>query len=143
MLPGRPQIFHGRDSELNDITQKLVHEPARIVILGPGGIGKTSLARAALHHPDVTATYGDCFFVSCDSALTSIELAAQIGAYIGLEPGKNLTKPVIQYFSKKSTCLLVLDNLETTWEPLASRESVEEFLSLLTDIDHLALMVSI
>ncbi|KAJ7832787.1 P-loop containing nucleoside triphosphate hydrolase protein, partial [Mycena olivaceomarginata] len=142
MLPGRPQIFHGRDSELNEISQMLAHESARIAILGPGGIGKTSLARAALHHPDVTAKYGDCFFVPCDSALNSIELAALIGAYIGLKPGKDLTKPVIQYFSGKSTCLLVLDNLETTWEPLVSRKSVEEFLSLLTDIDHLALMIT-
>jgi hypothetical protein len=35
-----------------------------------------------------------------------------------------------------------VDNLETVWEPLDSRGDVEEFLSLLTDIKHLTLIVS-
>ncbi|KAJ7918254.1 hypothetical protein B0H13DRAFT_1607574, partial [Mycena leptocephala] len=41
-----------------------------------------------------------------------------------------------------SPCLLVMDNLETVWEPLDSRGGVEEFLSLLTDIQHLALIIT-
>lgn len=142
MLPAMPKIFHGRNIELNKIVTMLCTDSARIAILGAGGMGKTSLARAALHHPDISARYTECFFVPCDSATTSIEMAALIGAYIGLKPAKNLTKPVVQYFSRKPTSLLVLDNLETIWEPLECRRSVEELLSLLTDIPQLALMVS-
>jgi hypothetical protein len=37
--------------------------------------------------------------------------------------------------------LLVLDNLETPWESVSSRKEVEEFLSLLTDVPQLGLMV--
>jgi hypothetical protein len=37
--------------------------------------------------------------------------------------------------------LLVLDNLETSWESVSSRKEVEEFLSLLTDVPQLGLMV--
>jgi hypothetical protein len=37
---------------------------------------------------------------------------------------------------------LVVDNLETPWEPIQSRSGIEEFISLLTDISHLALIVS-
>jgi hypothetical protein len=37
---------------------------------------------------------------------------------------------------------MVLDNLETAWEPMSSRGEVEGFLSLLTDIGHFALVVS-
>ncbi|KAJ7795290.1 hypothetical protein B0H14DRAFT_2249997, partial [Mycena olivaceomarginata] len=40
----------------------------------------------------------------------------------------DLTRPVIQYFSRKPPCLLILDNLETPWEPIQSRNGVEEFL---------------
>ncbi|KAJ7321695.1 hypothetical protein DFH08DRAFT_613886, partial [Mycena albidolilacea] len=141
-LPAVPKIFHGRDSELQAIVSMLCQESARIAILGAGGMGKTSLAKAALHHPDVTSKYKECFFVPCDSATSSIEMAALIGAHIGLTPAKDLTKAVVQYFNGKPACLLTLDNLETTWEPLNSRNGVEELLSLLTGVQHLALIIT-
>ncbi|KAJ7702553.1 P-loop containing nucleoside triphosphate hydrolase protein, partial [Mycena olivaceomarginata] len=142
MLPSKPKIFYGRESELASILKTLDQECARITILGPGGMGKTSLARAVLHHADVTAKYEHRFFVSCDSATTSIEIAALIGDHIGLKPGKDLTQPLLRYFAGQSTCLLILDNLETVWEPMGSRVGVEELLSLLTDIAHLALLIT-
>ncbi|KAJ7933022.1 hypothetical protein B0H13DRAFT_1856628 [Mycena leptocephala] len=37
---------------------------------------------------------------------------------------------------------LILDNLETVWEPAGSREEIEEFLSLLTDLNHLGLIIT-
>ncbi|KAJ7892170.1 hypothetical protein B0H13DRAFT_2529347 [Mycena leptocephala] len=82
------------------------------------------------------------FFVACDSAATQVELAALIGAHVGLKPGKDLTHPVIQYFSSSSNSLLILDNLETLWEPVEFRGKIEEFLSLLTGVDHLALVIT-
>ncbi|KAJ7146687.1 P-loop containing nucleoside triphosphate hydrolase protein [Mycena epipterygia] len=142
MLPAKPKIFHGRDSELKDVVTTLKQEPARIAILGAGGMGKTSLAKAALHHSDIVSKYQQHFFVAADSASTSVELAALIGLHLGLKPGKDLTKPVVHYFSNSSPSLLVLDNLETLWEPIESRGGVEEFLSSLTDILHLALMIT-
>ncbi|KAJ7123638.1 hypothetical protein C8R44DRAFT_784130, partial [Mycena epipterygia] len=105
-------------------------------------MGKTSLAKAALHHPDVTAKYEHRFFVACESAITRIELATLIGSHLGLKPGKDLTKPVVQYFMRAPPSLLILDNLETPWEPVGSRGGIEELLSLLTDVLHLALIVT-
>jgi hypothetical protein len=106
-------------------------------------MGKTSLARATLHHPEVTGKYEQHrFFVNCDTASTKVEVAALIGAHLGLKPGKDLTRPVLNYFSSNPACLLILDNLETAWEPRESRGDVEEFLSLLTEVQHLTLMVS-
>ena len=115
---------------------------ARIAILGPGGMGKTSLARAALHHPDIASKYEHRFFVPCDSAIDSNEIAALIGDHLGLKPGPNVTKSVIRNLSAQSTSLLVLDNLETTWEPTTSRDGVEELLGLLSDVNHLSVIVS-
>ncbi|KAJ7869419.1 hypothetical protein B0H13DRAFT_1896660 [Mycena leptocephala] len=100
-------IFHGRDKELAEIMAVLANKSPRIAILGGG---------------------------AADSATTSIELAAQIGMYLGIKPGKDLTKPVVRFLSGKTSCLLILDNLETPWEPVQSRAGVEEFLSLLADI---------
>jgi Cdc6-like AAA superfamily ATPase len=142
MLPSEPKIFHGRESELQDILSLFSQVTPRIAILGAGGMGKTSLARAALHHTEITARYGQHrFFVTCDLATTKVELAALIGAHLGLKPGPDLTRIVIQHFTSSSPSLLILDNLETLWEPPESRGEIEEFLSLLTGVDHLALLV--
>ena len=115
----------------------------RIAILGGGGMGKTSLAQAVLHNPETSAKFEERYFVSAEAATTSIELAALIGLHLGLNPGKDLTKPVIQFFSRRLSCLLILDNLETVWEPMQSRGGVEEFLSLLTEVKHLGLIVCV
>jgi Cdc6-like AAA superfamily ATPase len=141
MLPSKPKIFHGRESELHSIMAMLSQQWARIAILGGAGMGKTSLARAVLHHPHTSAKFAHKFFVSAESATNSTELAALIGLHVGLNPGQDLTNPVIWYFSKKPACLLILDNLETVWESMQSRGATEEFLSLLTEVEELALIV--
>ncbi|KAJ7151911.1 hypothetical protein C8R43DRAFT_822058, partial [Mycena crocata] len=131
-LPAKPKIFHGRLAELDAILGMLKKDSAKIAILGGGGMGKTSLALTALHHPEISAKFEHRFFVMADSSNTSAELVAQIGLHLGLGPRKNLTKTVLQYFCNLSHCLLVLDNLETPWEPLEARGEVEQFLSLLS-----------
>ncbi|KAJ7840577.1 hypothetical protein B0H14DRAFT_2587444 [Mycena olivaceomarginata] len=89
MLPSEPKIFHGRDSELSDILQLFNQGTPRIAILGSGGMGKTSLARAVIHHAQIKTRYQQhCFFVACDSASSTVELAALIGVNIGLKPGR-------------------------------------------------------
>ncbi|KAJ7457498.1 hypothetical protein FB451DRAFT_1509813 [Mycena latifolia] len=143
LLPSKPKIFHGRDLEVSIIIQQLNQKIPRVAILGGGGMGKTSLARAILHHPQITVKYEQhCFFVACDAASSSVHLAGLIGAHIGLKPGQDLTKPVVCYFSGSPPSLLILDNLETVWEPSKSRANVEKFLALLTDIEHLALIIT-
>ncbi|KAJ6492112.1 P-loop containing nucleoside triphosphate hydrolase protein, partial [Mycena sanguinolenta] len=143
LLPSKPKTFYGRETELEDIMKMLLNQQSsRIAILGGGGMGKTSLARAALHHPDTLTIFKDRFFVSAEPATTSVELAALIGLHVGLDPGKDLTKAVIQHFKRKSSCVLILDNLETVWEPIQSRSEVEEFLSLLTEVQALGLIIT-
>ncbi|KAJ7202344.1 hypothetical protein GGX14DRAFT_544525 [Mycena pura] len=141
MLPSMPKIFHGRESELSDILQLFTQNAPRIAVLGAGGMGKTSLARAVLHHPDIRLEYGECrIFVACDGVSTAAELVALIANYQGLELGKNPTQQIIRHFASRPPTLLMLDNLETAWEPMGSRNEIEKFLSLLTDIQQLALL---
>ncbi|KAF8183223.1 hypothetical protein K438DRAFT_1975095 [Mycena galopus ATCC 62051] len=143
LLPASPKIFHGRDSELKEIVDTLATDaPARITILGPGGMGKTTLAMAALHHPTLIEKYSLTHFISCESVDSCAELMTKIGLHLRLEPSRLLSKTIVHHFRQCGSCLLVLDNFETPWEPLESRRQVEEFLSLLADIPSLALLVT-
>ncbi|KAJ7768504.1 P-loop containing nucleoside triphosphate hydrolase protein, partial [Mycena metata] len=143
MLPAEPKIFHGRESELADILKHFEQNTPRIAILGAGGMGKTSLAQAVLHHEGIIIKYqANRLFVACDTVASKVELAGLIGAHLGMKPGQDLTQEVLHRLSEGSTTLLILDNLETAWEPVESRKEVEEFLSLLTDIASLALMIT-
>ncbi|KAJ6470410.1 hypothetical protein C8R45DRAFT_1166016 [Mycena sanguinolenta] len=142
LLPSKPKIFHGHEAEMDLIMKMIGQQSPRIAILGGGGMGKTSLARAVLHNPETSAKFEERYFVSAEAATTSNELAGLIGLHIGLDPGKDLTKPVVHFFSRQSSCLLILDNLETVWEPIQSRHEVEEFLSLLTEVKHLGLIAA-
>ncbi|KAJ7775416.1 hypothetical protein B0H16DRAFT_1361642, partial [Mycena metata] len=143
MLPAEPNIFHGRESELAEILNHFKEGTPKIAILGAGGMGKTSLASAVLHYEEIVIKYqGNRLFVVCDTAASKVELAGLIGAHLGMKPEKDLTRAVLHRLSEGSPTLLILDNLETIWEPAESRKEVEEFLSLLTDIVSLALMIT-
>ncbi|KAF7332682.1 hypothetical protein MKEN_00151200 [Mycena kentingensis (nom. inval.)] len=144
MLPSMPQIFHGRDKEL-DVTAQLVSQSpsSHIAILGPGGIGKTTFAAALLHHPLINSTFKSHIFVQCHSAVDHLTLAAELGALLGLRFGQDLTEAVLRKLVKMPATILVLDNIETAWEDQQTRPGVENFLSRLSGVKDLTLIVSI
>jgi GTPase SAR1 family protein len=141
MLPPSPKIFHGRDTELNAVVTSLLQDSARIAILGMGGMGKTTLAIAAVQNAQVESKYSQRYFVSCQPTPTCLELASMIADHLGLEKRSNLSRTIIHHLTHAPPSLLVLDNFETPWEPSSSRSEVEELLSLLADIPQLALVV--
>ncbi|KAJ7144055.1 hypothetical protein C8R44DRAFT_865050 [Mycena epipterygia] len=141
-LPGNPQIFYGRERELESIVKTLLQESPRITILGPGGIGKTSIALAALHHATIVAKFAQRYFVSCEAATTPGSLMAAVASGLGLELSGKLSQAIVKFLVKTGGCILVLDNFETPWERSETQEQVDEFLSLLADIPHLALILT-
>jgi predicted ATPase len=94
----------------------LIQDSAHVAILGAGGMGKTSLARAVLHIPQVEAKYSHRYFVPCHSSLDCTELAAVIADHIGLQKGSTIAKKIANYFAHAPPSLLILDNLETPWK---------------------------
>ncbi|KAJ6569168.1 P-loop containing nucleoside triphosphate hydrolase protein, partial [Mycena capillaripes] len=137
-----PKIFYGREAELKDLIDTLLSDPARATILGPGGMGKTTLAMAALNHPAITEKYSLKHFISCESSNTYGDLVYNVGLHLGLEPSSHLSKAMVRHFEGCGPCLVVLDNFETPWEPMESRGQVEEFISLLADIPTVALLIT-
>src|ERR1700712_3886954 len=121
MLPPWPKIFHGRESELQDVVKILIQNSARVAILGTGGMGKTSLAAAAIHNPQVETKYSCQYFVPCHSTPTCNELVSAIAIHIGVEKGSQLSRKVVAYFAHAPPSLLILDNFETPWESTSSQ----------------------
>ncbi|KAF7325478.1 ATPase-AAA-core domain-containing protein [Mycena kentingensis (nom. inval.)] len=147
-IPPNPKIFHGRDVELIHILDTFAMNPnASIVILGPGGIGKTSLAQAVLHHPDIAATFRPecCVFAGCDTALNAEDILHLVATQLGLDRSRNPRGDILSYMTNKAATphLIVLDNLETIWEPPEFRHDVEDILSFLAGFENAALLVTV
>ncbi|KAJ6537614.1 hypothetical protein B0H19DRAFT_371870 [Mycena capillaripes] len=145
LLPGSPKIFRGREVELKHLLSHLLSlEASCSAILGPGGIGKSSLALAALYHPDVLDVFGERrFFIPLDSARSPTDLLSLVAAYFGLDQQGKVTKSIIKYLSAfDGPSVLVLDNFESPWEVQDTRADIEDLLSQLADVPRLHLVVT-
>ncbi|KAF9059220.1 hypothetical protein BDP27DRAFT_1453431 [Rhodocollybia butyracea] len=148
VIPVAPNIFFGRDTIVNDFVHTLVSQKtsmARICLLGPGGMGKTSIARAVLHHPSVIEHFGkeNRIWVPCVKA-TSVSLLKDTiydSLGVSLNTGDPLCDIIHDLESSKSPIILLLDNFETPWN-LYSQTDVQEVLSQLEKLQHVALFVT-
>ena len=138
--PNAPQIFYGRDNELNTIIHMIFSDtashPARIAILGPGGYGKTTLASAVLTHERVREHFGEArYLVSCESTFSSEALLIELGKTLGVlnGPPNALWSRICTVLSTRS--ILCLDNFESPWDQSDEiKRSVEGFLSRITSL---------
>ncbi|KAJ6626077.1 hypothetical protein B0H10DRAFT_1942216 [Mycena sp. CBHHK59/15] len=95
------------------------------------------LLKLLADHPNLSYSDGSSLVTG-----TLSHLVDSIASYVGLENSPKLPRKIVQHFSLSPPSLLVLDNFETPRETLASHFEVEEFLSLLSDVPHLALMIT-
>jgi tetratricopeptide (TPR) repeat protein len=126
--PPRPSIFFGREGFLHEVLGLLLgHERSHVVLIGPGGIGKSSLAKAILNDPVVEAKFKDRrFFIRFDNLLSSqitynifIEcIARTLGVAVSASGGHR----EISDFLRSGDILIVLDNAETFLDCKATEE---------------------
>ncbi|KAA1473319.1 hypothetical protein DENSPDRAFT_269273 [Dentipellis sp. KUC8613] len=143
-IPAKPHIFLGRDDEVREIVATILEKsPARIAIMGPGGIGKTSIALAVLHHPSVKAFFnGVCYFVPCEAIDSADALMMKIAEILGVTAGKSqvLDEDDIMSHLGSHKAALCLDNFETPWEK--STSGIEMILSKLASLPMMTILVT-
>jgi ATP-dependent Clp protease ATP-binding subunit ClpA len=117
-MPLKPEVFHGRDGTVQEITQLLMkEETSRICILGPGGMGKTSISLAVVEQPLVEARFPpeNRVWIPCIEA-TSATLLLEI-LYIQLQllgdEQVTLEKIISELNTSTEPRLILLDNFET------------------------------
>ncbi|KAH7097255.1 hypothetical protein BKA62DRAFT_675243 [Auriculariales sp. MPI-PUGE-AT-0066] len=145
-LPPKPIFFNGRDDLLDEIVALICALIAsNIALMGPGGIGKTSLALAVLYDQRVIDAVGENrFFVSME-ALIDIDVAsARLAKHLDLAESADPLSAAIAHLSSLHHALLVIDNLETLWfaNNASARNDTETFLSRLAQIPSLTLIVT-
>ncbi|KZO96464.1 TPR-like protein [Calocera viscosa TUFC12733] len=142
-IPAAPVVFHGRDNLVKSIVELLCRsETCRIPLLGPGGIGKTSVAATVINDRRVKAKYGQrILFVSCEGLVTAEGILNALAASLHAPPGSDVRSAVLACLSSPGCILLILDNLETAWDS-PDKTSVEQLLRKLTELSSLSLLVT-
>jgi len=136
-----PDRCFGRDTELAALLAALLTSGvSSALVMGEGGMGKTTLTRQAATHPDIVARFGERRFEApLDTARSAADMQAATARAVGAEPAQGME--AIRARLSVAPALLLLDNLETPWE--AEPQAVEELLRQLAQVPGLALMASI
>ena len=140
-LPPAPICF-GRDEEIEDLVATLLADkPEPLSILGPAGIGKSTITLVALNDPRVAERYGSRrYFIRCDAVRTREAFAAAIATALGLPIGPQVEVAVLTELAS-APAALAIDNAETPWE--ADTLRVEELFAQLAAVPGLALVASL
>jgi tetratricopeptide (TPR) repeat protein len=147
-IPLKPEVFYGRDNFVEDIARLLLQEEtSRICILGPGGMGKTSVSLAVVELPLIKERFPgeNLVWVPCIEA-TSATLLLEI-LYIQLQvPGDKqvtLEKIISELDASKQPRLILLDNFETPWNaPGGTQKQVGDILRRLAMLSHVAILIT-
>jgi predicted ATPase/DNA-binding winged helix-turn-helix (wHTH) protein len=117
-LPARLRRMIGRDLVLSEVRDSL-REERFVTLLGPGGIGKTTIAAAVGH--DITEEFGgEVYFVDFGSLTDPDHVVRAIGTSLGLVLKSNEASLELVDLIRSRKLLIILDSCEHVVEAVAS-----------------------
>jgi tetratricopeptide (TPR) repeat protein len=147
-MPLKPEIFHGRDSLVEGIAQLLLQEEtSRVCILGPGGMGKTSVSLAVVELPTIKERFpdGNCVWVPCIEATSATLLLEFLYTQLQVsgdgDKQATLEKIMTKLDASKHRRLILLDNFETPWNA-PGKTQVSDILRKVATLSHIAILVT-
>ena len=138
-------MFHGRDEWVDEAVRLLVaNVTARLAILGPGGMGKTTVALALLHDPRIDKYYRNGrLFLSCEALIDADSIVVSLAKLLGVSATNDLLTAVVAHLKHKPRTVLLLDNLETVWlRDGGPAAAVDELLGRLSQIPSVSLIIT-
>ncbi|KAF5319073.1 hypothetical protein D9758_018976 [Tetrapyrgos nigripes] len=145
--PPPPKIFTGRDDLVNEGVEILCRRGQHhLAILGPGGIGKTSLALVISNQPEVQAKFPRFHFLPCDILEDQNGLIQGLIQVLGLkvQEGKGQHDILYDYLQiNHNPLLFILDNFETPWNYKDARTDVKHFIEKIADFSCVTLIVTV
>jgi predicted ATPase/DNA-binding winged helix-turn-helix (wHTH) protein len=118
IMPTRPRRMVGRDLILGDVQESL-RKHRFVTLLGPGGIGKTTIAVAAGHA--LAAEFGGAVYFTDLGSLADPDLVVRaIGASVGLALESNEASLELVDLIRSRKLLIILDNCEHVIQAAAS-----------------------
>ncbi|KAG0693919.1 P-loop containing nucleoside triphosphate hydrolase protein [Suillus ampliporus] len=115
--PPRPAMFYGRDDLVAELTNLVINDE-HIALIGAGGMGKSSLAKAILNETLVRERFADRrYFVTYDDldpfTITFDAFMTRFAGILGIELAGADPVGQISSFLCITSALVVLDNAET------------------------------
>ena len=147
-MPDKKEVFHGRKEFVEEAIKTIIEctGGVRLAILGPGGMGKTSVSLAISHDQRIVAHFREdnIHWIPCEQAASLELLIGLIAKSLNL---KNVSQDLLQDVKamlRKSEFprLLLFDNFETPFHIEHRQAQVEEILSIVASSPKVSIIVT-
>ncbi|KAF5333949.1 hypothetical protein D9758_017601 [Tetrapyrgos nigripes] len=145
--PAIPRIFFGREDLVNEGAHCLAtEEQTFLAILGPAGIGKTSLALHITKSQQVKKKFSRIYFLPCEILPDVPAIIFAMLQHLRLQPqqGHSQWEVLNAFFeANKQNVLFIFDNFETAWNTAGSRTNIKNFLEKLAEFSNISMIVTL